>query len=175
MKLRIVFFLAFFSVSVPQYGQFLIPGEGIMDVKIGADRDEVEWELGFKGIRLTKEEVSPAMAYIAQQAGIDFDYAVSYRHLMWLPVTDLLFKSDKVCLVALNSYHDYNQMLCVDIGTTEGLNFWEDADAVNKIYGQQKILKDKGRSYMFYPGRGIGVEMLDNEIRAMFIFMAQLK
>lgn len=175
MKLLFVFFTVFIGVTYLSYGQFLIPGEGIMDVKIGADRDEIEWELGFKGIKINKENISPELDFIAQQAVIDFDFAVSYQHIMWLPVSTLLFKDGKVCFVELNSYPEYNQMLCADIGTTEGLNFWNEREVANRIYGNNDEVKYHEKSFLFYPKKGLGVELLENEVRTMFIFPAQMK
>ena len=175
MKLLFVFFIVFIGVPHWNYGQFLIPGEGIMDVKIGADWDEIEWELGFKGIKINKENVAPEIEFIAQQAGIDFDFAVRYQHIMWLPVSDLLFKDGKVCFIALSSYPEYNQMLCVDIGTTEGLNFWNEGEIVNRIYGNNTMLKNDEKSFLIYAQKGFGVELLENELRTMFIFPVQMK
>lgn len=155
--------------------QFLIPGEGIMDAKIGADWDEIEWELGFKGFKIDKADVPQNLDFIAKKAGVDYDFVISYQHIMWLPVSELFFKDDRVCLVQLSSYPDYYKMLCVDIGTVEGLNFWENPERVREIYGDVQGLKNDENSYFIYAKKGIGVEISENEVRTMFIFQPQMK
>ncbi len=165
----------FFTISVQRgFAQFLIPGEGVMDVKIGADWDEVEWELGFRGFMQDKEDVSPELQWIATEAGLDFDFAVSYRHIMWLPVTALLFKEDKVCMIQLDSNAEYNQMLCENIGTMEGLNFWDNAAKIHEIYGKDNITSKSGEgaSYKICRRKGIVLGLRDDEVRTMLIFQA---
>jgi hypothetical protein len=172
----LITFLIIFSLSVSKnYGQFLISGEGIMDVKIGADWDEVEWELGFKGKKVNKSDIGPTLMLIAREAGIDFDFVVRYQHIMWLPVSDLFFKDDKVCLIQLSSYPEYFEILCVDIGTTEGLNFWDDMERSKYIYGNKADVKMEEKSYLVFKDSGLGVELLNNEVRTMFIFQPQMK
>lgn len=175
MKIGIIFLIIFFLSINENYGQFLISGEGIMDVKIGADWDEVEWELGFKGKKIDKIDTGSALDLIARETGIDFDFVVSYQHIMWLPVSDLFFKDDKICMIQLSSYPEYYQMLCVDIGTTEGLNFWDDIERVKDIYGSKTYLKKEEKSYIVFNDWGLGVELLNNEVRTMFIFQPQMK
>ncbi|MCK5103960.1 MAG: hypothetical protein KAQ62_09200 [Cyclobacteriaceae bacterium] len=175
MRVAIIVLIIFFLSATRNYGQFLIPGEGIMDVKIGADWDEIEWELGFRGKKIDRINVIPALKFIAREADIDFDYVVSYQHIMWLPVSDLFFKNDKVCMIQLSSYPEYYKMLCVDIGTTEGLNFWDAADRVKEIYGSNTNSKNEKKSYFVFNDKGLGVELLENEVRSMFIFQHQMK
>jgi hypothetical protein len=167
--------IAFLFLPTLSLGQFIIPGEGIMDVKTGTDRDELEWELGFTGKRIEKTEASPEMTFIAESAGIDFDFVVSYQHIMWLPVKDVFFKDGKINLVSLSSYPEYNQMICGDIGTVEGLNFWQNANMVQEIYGNTNSLKSDDKTFLFYPEKGIGTELSANEVRTIFIFPAQMK
>ena len=175
MRLVLVLLVVFLFSANKNYGQFLISGEGIMDVKIGADWDQVEWELGFKGKKVEKLNAPQDLKFIAQEAGMDFDFVVRYRHIMWLPVSDLFFKDDKVCMIQLSSYPEYNKMLCVDIGTTEGLNFWDDADRVKEIYGNNSDSKNEEKSYILINEKGLGVELFENQIRSMFIFQPQIK
>lgn len=157
------------------YGQFLIPGEGIMDVKIGSDWDEVEWELGFKGSKIEKSDVGSTLQFIALKAGIEYDYVVSYQHIMWLPVSDLFFKDDRIVMIQISSFPEYYKMLCADFGTVEGLNFWDDSEKVKEIYGNFDELENDGKSYIMYKEEGIGVEILDNEVRAILIFQRQME
>ena len=89
MRLILILLVVFLFSANKNYGQFLISGEGIMDVKIGADWDQVEWELGFKGKKVEKLNAPQELKFIAQEAGMDFDFVVRYRHIMWLPVSDL--------------------------------------------------------------------------------------
>lgn len=175
MRIGVAFLIIFFLAVNKNYGQFLISGEGIMDVKIGADWDEVEWELGFKGKKIDSVDVASTLVLIAEESGINFDFVVSYQHIMWLPVSDLFFKDDKICMIQLSSYPEYYKMLCVDIGTTEGLNFWDDMDRVNDIYGSKIDLKKEEKSYIVFNNKGLGVELLNNEVRTMFIFQPQIK
>jgi hypothetical protein len=160
----------FFKLISNANAQFLIPGEGIMDVKLGADMYEVEWELGFKGKRIEKDQVDDRMKTIADVAGIDFDYLIQYNHIMWLPVSELLLKDDKVCMVQLSSYPEYNQMLSADIGTMEGLNFWDSSVEIEKIYGKFQIIDYNEKSIVCLKDEGLGMELSNNEIRTMFIF-----
>lgn len=175
MKLIHTFFIIFIFYSSQCFGQFLIPGEGIMDVKIGSDWDEIEWELGFRGIRVEKGDASASLKHIAEESEIDYDFIVSYQHLMWLPVSELFFKDDKVCMIQLSSYPEYNMMICVDIGTTEGLNFWDNAEKIEEVYGTEIISESGNRGYLVFNEKGIGVELFDNEARSMFIFQPQMK
>ncbi len=170
--LCVIIFFHCFGVS---YGQFLIPGEGIMDVKLGADWDEIEWELGFRGKKLEKAEVGEEMNLIAQKAGIDFDFMISYQHIMWLPVSDLLFKDNKVCLIQLSSYPEYNQMLSADIGTLEGLNFWDTREEIKNVYGDYPTLSLGSKSVVLIADKGLGMELSENEVRTMFIFLPQMQ
>ncbi len=175
MKIILTFFCILFISTTESFSQFLIPGEGLMDIKIGIDWDEVEWELGFKGNKIEKGSVSPQLKFIAEKAEIDFDFVVSYRHIMWLPVSDLFFKDNLVCMIQLSSYPEYNKMLCADIGTVEGLNFWDDKEKIDELYGEQQIYPFDQKSYIAIIDKGIGVEMLDNEVRTMIIFPPQMK
>lgn len=175
MSIRVIFLIIFFLSGAKSYSQFLISGEGIMDVKVGADWDEVEWELGFKGKKIEKRDAEMDLILLAQETGVDFDFVVHYQHIMWLPVSDLFFKDDKICMIQLSSYPEYYKMLCADIGTTEGLNFWDNIDRVNDIYGLKTDLKSEEKAYIVLNERGLGVELLNNEVRTMFIFHPQMK
>lgn len=162
--------ILFFALFNNANAQFLIPGEGIMDVKVGADMDEIEWELGFRGQRIEKDQVDEGIKLIANEAGIDFDYLVRYRHIMWLPVSELLLKDGKVCMVQLSSYPEYNQMLSMDIGTIEGLNFWDSSAEIEKVYGKFQTIDYNDNVIVCLKDRGLGMELSNNEIRTMFIF-----
>lgn len=175
MKIVISSLVIFFLSISQNYAQFLIPAQGLMDVKIGADWDEIEWELGFRGEKIDNTDTPQELSLIAREAGIDFDFVVCYQHIMWLPVSDLFFKDDKVCMIQISSYPEYYQMLCADIGTTEGLNFWDGIEIVKEIYGDDVESKDNGKSYFVFREKGLGVELLENEVRAMFIFQPQMK
>jgi len=157
------------------FGQFIIPGEGVMDVKLGADWDQIEWELGFKGEMVEKENEDMAANHVAELTNISYDFIVSYQHLMWLPISELYFKDNKLCMLRLSSYPEYNQMICGDLGTLEGLNFWDNSEKVMGIYGPFDSDNVSGKSYYIYSEKGLALEMTDNEVRAMFIFQPQME
>jgi hypothetical protein len=169
-RLATFLFVVFFLVSGDGHSQFLIAGEGIMDIKLGADMDEIEWELGFRGEKLSFEQADEEFKLIAKNAGIDFDYLVRYNHIMWLPVSGLLLKDDKVCMIQLSSYPEYNQMLSADIGTTEGLNFWDTPAEIKKVYGAFWSIPNGDKTIVLISEKGLGVELSENQVRTMFIF-----
>jgi len=175
MRIFFSFLFIFSVVSVKNYGQFVIPGEGIMDVKIGADWDEVEWELGFKGQKVDSADAAEELTFFAQAAGVDFDFVVQYQHLMWLPVSELYFKDDKVCMILLSSYPEYYKMICADIGTVEGVNFWDNPADVTEVYGNYKNVENGKNSYIMINDIGLGIQIFENEVRTMFIFQPQMK
>lgn len=146
-----------------------------MDVKIGADWDEIEWELGFKGIKVEKENANSVLNHIAQEAGIEFDFIVSYQHIMWLPVSDLFFKDGKVRFIQLSSYPEYNMMLCADIGTLEGLNFWDDVGRLKEVYSDVEKSTNGDKLYFISKKKGFGVEIMNDETRTMFIFQPEIE
>jgi hypothetical protein len=170
IRLDTFLLLIFTFLSIQLHGQFLLPGEGIMDIKLGADLDEIEWELGFKGNRIDFAQVDPAIKLIAKNAGIDFDFMISYNHIMWLPVSHLLLKNGKVCMVQLSSYPEYNRMICADIGTIDGLNFWDSETEIKDLYGEYQSVENGDETIIIFEKKGLGVEMSENEVRTMFIF-----
>lgn len=168
---RVVFFLfLFLTLNGVARAQFLIPGEGISDIKLGADWDEIEWELGFKGFEATKNEVPERLQFVIEELGVEYDFAVYYHHVMWLPISQLLFKDGKVCFIELSSYQEQHQLFCTDVGTIEGVNFWDSPDKINEIYGKQEGTSNSEKSYYMYYDQGLGFELDQNEVRAMFIF-----
>jgi hypothetical protein len=147
-----------------------------MDVKLGADMDEIEWELGFPGEKLRFEQADEKFKLIAKNAGIDFDIINGkYNHIMWLPVSDVLLKDDKVCMIQLSSYPEYNQMISADIGTTEGLNFWDGVDQLSSYMETLSTFDDGDKTIVLINEKGLGVELSENEVRTMFIFRAKMK
>ena len=175
MRAQGIFFVTLVLIVGNSFGQIIIPGEGLMDVKIGADWDEIEWELGFKGKKLEKGEEDPDLSFISDVSAVDFDFVVSYQHIMWLPVSALFFKDNKVCMIQLSSYPEYYTMLCVDIGTVEGLNFWDNQSHTKELYGNQQTMEHGGKSYIMYKQHGLGVELFEGEIRSMLIFQSQIE
>ncbi len=170
IRLATFLLIVFTFLSSQNYAQFLLPGEGIMDVKLGADLDEIEWELGFRGMRKEFAQADEKTKLIAENAGIDFDFMISYNHIMWLPISELLFKDGKVCMVQLSSYPEYNQMLSADIGTIDGLNFWDTEQEIKKLYGDYRTVKSGEKTIVIIEQKGLGAEMSENEVRTMFIF-----
>jgi hypothetical protein len=170
----LIFGFSIFSATMG-YGQFLLSGEGIMDVKLGADWDEIEWELGFRGKKIEKSQVGEEVMLLAQNAGIEFDFMISFNHLMWLPVSELLFKDNKVCMIRLSSYPEYNQMISADIGTVEGLNFWDSVAEIKTVYGEYPVIAHGAKSFIVIGDKGLGLGLSDDEVRTMFIFQPQVK
>ncbi len=78
-------------------------------------------------------------------------------------------------MIELTSYPEYNQMLCSDIGTFEGLNFWDDSQKVMEIYGNLELLENDGKSIYVSKEKGLALELLDDEVRAMLIFQPQME
>ncbi len=170
MKSTLIFIISLILSVHSLYGQFLIAGEGFMDVKLGLDWDEIEWELGFRGVKVDKTDMVPALQLVAEKAGIDFDFMVNYQYIMWAPVTTLFLKDNTVIMMQLSSYPEYNKMLCADIGTLEGLNFWDNSEAVKKIYGNPVSFNNGDKTYFIIKDKGLVIELKDDEVRSMFIF-----
>ncbi len=171
--LYILFVLVFCINTV--YSQNLKPGYGIRDLRLGIDWGEVEWELGFKGKKYSKDAVDERMKYIADKFELDYDYVVEYQHIMWLPVSNIFFKDEKANMIILSSYPEYYKMLCRDINTEEGLRFWQKEEDLKQIYGKGKTFKNFGKEYIYYKDKGIGVEVDNEEIRTICIFNPQMK
>ena len=68
-----------------------------------------------------------------------------------------------------------NVLDAVSNGTTEGLNFWDNKEKIEEIYGSEMISESGNKVYLVFNEKGIGVELLDNEARSMFIFQPQMK
>lgn len=172
LKLHLCF-LFFVGALLAQAQPVIDAGEGINDLKIGNDPDEVVWVLGFKGIKLTREGVADVLKIQAEQLGIDFDYVYNYQHIMALPISTLYFKNDKVVMIVVSSYPEYNEVLCLGIKTKDGLNFWDNEHAMKKIYGKKYETKSSDFQFYYYRDQGLGVSIDDNQIRTMTIFKPQ--
>ena len=175
MKFTLIFFISLmFSVSV-SYSQFLIPGEGYADIRVGLDWDEIEWELGFRGVKIDKKDLDKELILVAEKAGIDYDFVVNYQYIMWAPVTKLFFKDNVVVMFQMSSYPEYNKMLCADIGTVDGLNFWDDEKAIKKIYGDIPSFSYEKKTFFLAKNKGLVIEVKDGEVRSLFIFKPEMK
>ena len=131
--------------------------------------------LGFKGEMISSESSDKGANHIANSLDMSYDFLVTYQHLMWLPISELYFKENKLCMIRLSSYPEYNQMICGDLGTMEGLSFWDDPEKVVSIYGSIDSQSNSDKTYYIYSEKGLAVEMTDNEVRAMFIFQPQME
>ncbi len=175
MKNALIFLIPLFFIVHSAQSQFLIPGEGFMDVKLGYDWDEIEWELGFRGFKVDKADIDSASLAVAQKAGIDFDFMVNYQCIMWAPVTKLYLKDNKVIMMQFSSYPEYNKMLCADIGTEEGLNFWDNSETVKKIYNNAERFDYGDKAYFLIKEKGLVIELTNDEVRSMFIFKPEME
>lgn len=171
-ELKLFLLLIFFSGAA--WAQPIIsPGKGIEDVKIGSTPDEIVWALGFKGLKLTKEGVAEVLKVQAEMLGIDFDYVYNYQHIMALPVSTVYFKDDKAVIIVISSYPEYNEVLCLGIKTSEGLNFWDGESEMKKLYGKNYESKSSDFQFYFYRDKGLSVSVDGKDIRTMSIFKNQ--
>lgn len=145
-------------------------GEGITDLKIGSTTDEVEWILGFRGLKLMSEGVPEVLKIQAEMLDIDFDYVYNYQHIMALPVSTVYFKNDKVVMIVVSSYPEYNEILCIGIRTQKGLNFWDTVKEMKKIYGKEPESLESDFNFYYYKDLGLSVSIDNNGIRTMSIF-----
>jgi len=172
MKLQPLF--AFCLLAISSFAQPVIePGKGISDLKIGSSPDEVIWTLGFKGIKLTKEGVPEVLNIQAKMLAIDYDYVFNYQNIMALPISTVYFKDNKVVMIVVSSYPEYNEVLCLGINTREGLAFWDDEQALKKVYGKKPETYTRDFDFYYYLELGISVSIEDKEIRTMTIFKSQ--
>ena len=156
------------------YAQIIIePGKGINNLKIGSTPDEVVWEMAFKGIKLTKAGVPEVLKIQADMLSMDFDYVYNYQHIMAIPVSTVYFKNDKVVMIVVSSYPEYNEVLCLGVKTKEGLNFWDDEHAMKRIYGKKHETYQSDFDFHYYPELGLSVSIDDKQIRTMTIFKTQ--
>lgn len=158
-------------LSQVAYSQPVIKaGEGISDLKIGGTTDEVEWTLGFRGLKLMREGVPDVLKIQAEMLEIDFDYVYNYQHIMALPVSTVYFKNDKVVMIVVSSYPEYNEILCFGIQTTQGLNFWDTPKDMKKKYGETPEQHESEFNFYYLKDQGLSVSVEENEIRTMSIF-----
>ena len=172
MKIKIpgLLLIAIFICHL-SYSQAVIKaGHGISDLKIGNTTDEVEWVLGFRGLKLMSGGVPEVLKIQADMLNIDFDYVYNYQHIMALPISTVYFKNDKVVMIVVSSYPEYNEILCIGIKTEKGLNFWDNIKDMKKIYGKEPETKESDFDFYFYKDIGLSVSVEDDEIRTMSIF-----
>ena len=54
-------------------------------------------------------------------------------------------------------------------------NFWDNTENVIELYGNNTESKNEEKSYFVFREKGLGVELLEDEVRTMFIFQPQMK
>ena len=172
-KTLITSFLIVIFAAV-SFAQVIIePGKGIKDLHIGDTPDEVVWALAFKGIKLTKAGVPEVLKIQADMLSIDFDYVYNYQNIMAIPISTVYFKNDKVVMIVVSSYPEYNEVLCLGVKTKEGLNFWDEEHDMKHIYGRKHLTFTSDFEFHYYPDLGLSVSIDDKQIRTMTIFKTQ--
>ena len=106
------------------------------------------------------------------ELNVDYDFAVNYRYIMDFPITSVYFKEDLVVFFTISSYPEYNQFICQDVFTSEGLKFWESMSRMEELYGKATKLDalTGNIAYYAYPDKGICFGIDSNEVRTISVF-----
>ncbi len=158
--------------------QVIYPKKGYDDINIGITYQDVIWNLGFDGSKVSKDSAPEMLKAPAEELGIDYDYIVNFRYIMDLPVTSVYIKGNLVVMFTLSSYPEYNQFICQDIKTSNGLKFWDNLDKVKNLYGDKasKLDYSEGNlSYYAYKDEGICFGIDNNQVRTILIFDPNFK
>ena len=171
------FLLLFVGIIKISTAQSVVPGQGIDDIKIGSSPQDVEDILGFLGKKISYEDYQERLSFLDGEKVIEnfigFDYCLSYRHIMLLPITNIFFKDDKVVMIVIDSNPEYNRRTARALKTSAGLKFWDDLDRMEEIYGSDygfKRYKKIGADYFYYFDKGIGFSYNRGFVRAIHIF-----
>ena len=159
-------------LSYSVVSQDVVPKKNFGEIEIGITYEDVIWILGFDGTKVLKENAPDILIAHVIELGIDFDYAVNYRYIMDLPVTSVYFKDDLLVFFTISSYPEYNQFICQDVSTSDGLNFWDSVSKMTEFYGKSTVLDTKGGniSYHAYPDKGICFGIDKDEVRTISVF-----
>lgn len=172
MKSTIIFLIPVILLSFSAKSQVIVPKKNLEEIEIGITYEDVVWILGFEGTKILKENAPEMLTGHVNELGIAFDYVVNYRYIMDLPITSVYFKDDLLVFFTISSYPEYNQFICQDLATSEGLKFWDPIKKAVDIYGQYKVL-DAGEGnivYHAYPEKGICLGIDSGEVRTISIF-----
>ncbi|BDC98698.1 hypothetical protein [Persicobacter psychrovividus] len=180
MRFFTMFFLLLIGATSISLGQTLRPGKGVGELTLGMTIDDVTWILGFEGKRISYDDYLTASVQSnpksLPETKIDFDYCLDYVFIMTLPVEKIFMKDDKVVMIQLSSFPDYNKILCEDIETDNGVRFFEDASVLDQHFKKGTAgpsALHSNLSNIFYYNEGIAFGLEKDKIRAMYIFDPQ--
>jgi hypothetical protein len=158
--------------------QVVYPKKGFEEINLGITYEDVIWILGFDGAKMNKDSAPQMLAAPASELGVDYDYVVNFRYIMDYPVTSIYFKGNLVVMFTLSSYPEYNQFICQDIQTSNGLKFWDNLDKIKSLYGTSPgKLSYSGGNLSYYSMKSTGICFgIDNsQVRTMLIFNPDFK
>ena len=176
--MRIIVFIVLFFTTCYVSAQDIIPKERFGDLKLGVTYEDVIWIIGFDGSKLSKDSAPEMLREPLKELNIDFDYVVNFRYIMDLPVTSVYFKEDLVVFFTISNYPEYNQFICQDLVTSDGLKFWDSLTQVKELYGNDVSLMGytSGKiKYFVYKNDGICFGLDDDEVRTIGIFNPEFK
>lgn len=152
--------------------QEVVPKKNFSEIELGITYEDVVWILGFEGTKILKENAPEILNAHISELAIEYDYAVNYRYIMDFPITSVFFKDDLVVFFTISSYPEYNQFICQDVMTSEGLKFWDILSKVKELYGDAtKLDAMTGNiTYFAYPKKGICFGIDNDEVRTISIF-----
>ena len=164
-------------------GQELIieEGIGVGPLKLGQSFEEVVHILGFNGDLKTYDDYLAEELFFEEpenslECAIGFEYYVKYEHLLTLPVSYVYFKDNVITQIKVSSFPEYYFSIAKDTKTKEGLDFWAETNAVEKIYGTPD-LKVNYDSFIldsyFYFDKGITINMREGNYRTAHIYNGQ--
>ncbi len=164
--------LPIFLFSFIGYSQEVVPKKNFSEIELGITYEDVVWILGFEGTKILKENAPDLLNAHVSELNIDYDFAINYRYIMDLPVTSVYFREDLVVFFTISSYPEYNQFICQDVSTIEGLNFWDPLSKMNELYGDYSKLGSISGNiiYFAYPEKGICFGIDNDEVRTMSVF-----
>ncbi|WP_053404331.1 hypothetical protein [Persicobacter sp. CCB-QB2] len=161
-------------------GQTVSPGKGVGELTLGMTVDDVTWVLGFEGKKISYDDYLIASVRAnpksLPETKIDFDYCLDYVFIMTLPVEKVFVKDEKVVMIQLSSFPDYNKILCEDIQTDDGVKFFQDAQILDGHYAEGvkgPAALHSNLNNVFYYNKGVAFGLDNDKIRAMYIFNPQ--
>ncbi|MFC2123238.1 hypothetical protein ACFLU5_00385 [Bacteroidota bacterium] len=152
--------------------QEVVPKKNFSEIEIGITYEDVVWILGFEGTKVLKANAPEILNAHISELNIDYDFAVNYRYIMDFPITSVYFREDLIVFFTISSYPEYNQFICQDVLTNEGLKFWEPLSKMNELYGNYSKLNAKSGNitYYAYPDKGICFGIDNDEVRTISVF-----
>lgn len=167
----------FIGVMVVQ-AQVIYPKKGYEEINIGITYEDVIWILGFDGSKINKDSAPKMLVAPADELGVDYDYIVNFRYIMDYPVTSVYFKGDLAVLIIMSSYPEYNQFICQDVETSNGLKFWDNLQKIKNTFGSgpAKLDYSEGNlSYYAFKNTGICFGIDGDQLRTVLIFDPDFK